>query len=226
MIQIGEVIDDMLIIGESKGSGNHRMLHCKCNICNRERFIYEYNVGVEPGTTLHSNCGKDISKKVREEEPGFYTSWRHHKERINNKLCDRYEDYGGRGLTTDYNNFIDFYDDMYNSYIEFKQTHPNERISIDRIDNNLGYVVGNLRWANYTTQARNRRNMKEFFALAPNGYVYLSNNATYMANSFALNRQKITSCLRHERYKHKEWIFRYRDECIAEPQFYIDIRCY
>lgn len=47
-----------------------------------------------------------------------------------------------------------------NGYIRFLEhigRKPTPEHSIDRIDSNLGYVPGNVRWATKTEQARNRR---------------------------------------------------------------------
>ena len=46
---------------------------------------------------------------------------------------------------------------MYDSYIEYKKTHPEEYISLDRIDNNRGYSKDNCRWTGRYEQQNNTR---------------------------------------------------------------------
>lgn len=46
------------------------------------------------------------------------------------------------------------------AFYSYMGPRPSPRHSVDRIDNNLGYIPGNVRWATYTEQARNRRNNK------------------------------------------------------------------
>ena len=95
------------------------------------------------------------------------------KSRIYNENYEHFDRYGGRGLTTDYDLFIDFYDDMYNSYLEAVKIYG-ENISLDRIDNNGNYEPNNCRFANNQVQAYNKRtnffNLEEHNRIIEKGF--------------------------------------------------------
>lgn len=75
------------------------------------------------------------------------------KQRCNNPNCNQYGDYGLRG--------IKFLFPSVRAGGEWVLTNigprPEGRYSLDRIDNNRHYEAGNLRWATYSDQARNKR---------------------------------------------------------------------
>ena len=89
------------------------------------------------------------------KHPLYYT---HHSlvARCTNPEKDSYPRYGGRGITVEpyllqLANFI--------AYIEAELgPKPGSDYTLDRVDNNKGYIRGNLRWASPKTQTRNRRN--------------------------------------------------------------------
>lgn len=194
-IEVGQIIGDMTVVREQRDVTNdRRMLLCRCNKCSREKLIYEGNLRDRPNCSSHAvACGFGLKKTT---DPHFYDIWAHMKDRIYNPNNKYYYRYGGRGLTTDYDAYVDFCDAEYSKYIYAKTMFPKKRISLDRIDNDLGYVEGNLRWVGPTTQARNSTIVKEFIAQAPNGQLYYTNNQTAFGANHGLEPKHISDCLR------------------------------
>ena len=92
----------------------------------------------------------------------LYDLWQGMKQRCYNPKNKRYSTYGARGITV-YEPWID----NYSAFKEYVLTNLGERYdagtgkrsdneSMDRIDVNKGYEPGNLRWADFTTQAINK----------------------------------------------------------------------
>ena len=81
----------------------------------------------------------------------LFNTWNSMMARCHGKNNKRYKVYGDRGIEVhqDWHNVKTFIDDMYPSYIE--------GLSIDRINNDLGYSKDNCRWVSDNIQSRNRR---------------------------------------------------------------------
>lgn len=74
------------------------------------------------------------------------------KGRCNNPKDKEYHNYGGRGIEFRLDSVLDVIND-----IGFKP-EPKHQYSIERIDTNGHYEIGNLKWATMKEQQRNRRN--------------------------------------------------------------------
>ena len=85
----------------------------------------------------------------------LYNAWSSIKQRCYNKKLKSYKNYGGRGLS--------MYKPWLNNYVLFKNwilTNLGERpegYSLDRINNDRGYMPNNLRWATKKQQVNNSR---------------------------------------------------------------------
>jgi hypothetical protein len=85
-----------------------------------------------------------------------YAAWVSMKQRCLNPNAMNYKYYGGRGITI-CQEWVDSFE-MFLAHIGYAP--EGKRISIDRIDNNGNYEVGNVRWATPYQQVMNRRNTK------------------------------------------------------------------
>jgi hypothetical protein len=84
-----------------------------------------------------------------------YEAWHAMKQRCHNPKHAAWRNYGGRGITV--------CPEWLNSFEAFYQhvgRKPSPDLSLDRINNDLGYFPGNVRWATLSQQMQNRRKWK------------------------------------------------------------------
>jgi len=81
-----------------------------------------------------------------------YSTWARMRQRCYNELNLDYESYGGRGIIVceRWHDFENFLEDM--------GKRPNNKSSIDRIDNDGNYELSNCKWSSDSEQAINKRN--------------------------------------------------------------------
>ena len=125
-------------------NGNNAIILCKCPICGQlfsmqRSHFYRGSNGCK--------CRLPVSKRL-------YSIWINIKTRCNNpnSNCSKY--YYNKGITV--------CEEWASNYKVFESwalsSGYNDSLTIDRINNTLGYCPSNCRWASYCEQNRNKNN--------------------------------------------------------------------
>jgi hypothetical protein len=138
---------------------------CKCDCGNTKSVLLN---SLKIGNSRSCGCiqreiaaklGSESSKHGQSGHKGkkgtiYYHTWAAMNQRCKNKNSPAYASYGGRGITVDpsFKDFCTFYKHLLQNLGERPQG-----FTLDRINNDLGYIPGNIRWADRKTQANNRR---------------------------------------------------------------------
>lgn len=93
-------------------------------------------------------------------ESRIYDIWRNMKARCDSSMSQSYRLYGGRGIKyqESWGEFINFKNDMYESYLTHIETHGETNTSIDGQDVNGNYTKENCNWKTNIEQSNNKRN--------------------------------------------------------------------
>ncbi len=94
---------------------------------------------------------QDQARKAHPE----YQTWKNIKQRCLKPGHRQYASYGARGINLAPEWVIDF--PAFAAYLDAAIGPRPDRCTLYRIDNDRGYIPGNLRWADTTTQLVNRR---------------------------------------------------------------------
>jgi len=206
--KVGDIIEDMRIVNIYRDNKRCLYYECECTICGRYKKIEAYSISRLPGVMSHSHC-----RGLGVEHPELYATWSHMKQRIYNPNDPRYPRYGGRGITTDYDKFEDFYNDLHESYYQHVAEYGVHNTTLDRKDNNGNYTKDNLRWATRQEQARNTSNIKLFYAFdLQTGIIYLSNNMTQFALNHNMQQTGITACIHGRLQTSAGFMFKLADD--------------
>lgn len=138
---------------------------CKIEGCQSKRISLGFCLKHYKRFSKH---GDPLFINPKHEEHGFskseeYSSWRHMRERCNNKNHKHYENYGGRGIIVckEWNKY-------FSSFLKDIGEKPFSGAEIDRKNNDGNYEPGNCRWTTRLENARNRGNIKKSIEIARN----------------------------------------------------------
>lgn len=154
-----------------------------CGCLNKEATV--------KANTVHGMCHKKV-----------YAIWSGMKERCYNPNNQAFYRYGGKGLLMEEG----FRDDFLAFYAEVGD--PPDEInswSIDRIDNDLGYVKGNMRWATWTQQARNKKKRtNNSSGVTGVGRYSRKNHEYWLAFWVGDNGKRVSKCFNINKYGNDE----------------------
>ncbi len=156
------------LLAEEFVGRNHRnnaLWKCTCD-CGEQKVLVlsELNRGaVKSCGCLARELASERTAKVaqrhghcsRDSRSSEYDAWRSMKKRCLNPSYVQWKDYGGRGIT-----ICQEWIDSFDAFLSDVGPKPEPHLSLDRIDNNGNYEASNVRWADRTTQSRNRRNYR------------------------------------------------------------------
>jgi len=157
---VGKKFNRLLVIKRVFYNGAWDFWLCICD-CGKKTIVMTSNLTHKYTATKSCGCYKI-------ENPGalkhglrnsrFYRIWYCMYARVK-KEHTQPQYYYNRGIKNEWKSFIEFKNDMYESYLDHVREFGEKQTTIDRINNDKDYCKSNCRWATLKEQANNKRNI-------------------------------------------------------------------
>lgn len=154
-------MNNLTFIEFAPKQGAHTMGRYKC-FCGNEKITkvsnVKHNYVISCGCKHKEQALKNVAlltkhgMRQRDNTRVEYRAFQGAKYRCTNPNGKGWMDYGGRGIEFRFDNVTEFI-----NHIGFK---PNPSLSLDRINNDGHYEIGNVRWATKKEQRCNQRSRK------------------------------------------------------------------
>lgn len=146
-----DIFGRLTVLGFAGIVKNHRYWWCECECGNVTRVD---GGNLKSGNSHSCRCLQYERTSIANSTHGQsktpeYRAFRKARERCESPQDKRWDCYGARG--------IEFRFDSFEEFLAHIGQRPSAKLSLDRIDVNGHYEVGNLRWATARQQAQNRR---------------------------------------------------------------------
>lgn len=153
----GKKFNRLTVIRKTDIRQNRKIMwECVCD-CGTVLLVQSSNL--RNGNTKSCGClqrEKVLNMKMKHGKSGtrLHRIWKAMKTRCSNPNFHQYRDYGGRGITV-----CEEWEQSFESFHEWAIAHGyTDELTIDRINNDLGYCPQNCRWATRKEQNLNKRN--------------------------------------------------------------------
>ena len=145
----GQVFGKLTVLKfAGKNSKGRHMWNCKCE-CGKETTVQ--GLSLKSGHTKGCGCNAMGGFKHGDSGSHFWNKWRGMRARCNNNV-----NYIHLTVDPQWNNYLNFKEDMHKSYLQHTSIHGEDDTELDRIDGEKGYMKANCRWVTNAGQARNR----------------------------------------------------------------------
>lgn len=190
---IGKIYGDIELIEYLGNWNNSRNYNCRCLKCGRIKRTQLKHLKNGLGVS-HKACGLGLKQKDKR----FYQIWCDMRKRTTNPNSSEWDNYGGRGISSEeYKFFIDFFDDMYQSYAEHKIKYGEKDTTLDRINPNGDYTKSNIRWATRIEQQNNTRDqLRTFIGISPVNEEYIFHNIKQFSLEHNLSKENVSATIR------------------------------
>lgn len=140
-------------MGEKRNNAQYWLCKCKCGT-ERQVSMYHLLSGASTSCGCYGVEQRANSRRTHGMSRSLeYGIWSSIKDRCDNPNSSRYADYGGRGISMSEGWRQDF-----EVFFRDVGQRPTTRHTIERKDNDKGYEPGNVIWATYSEQGKNKRN--------------------------------------------------------------------
>lgn len=161
----GQTFGNWYVESRATNRGIRTYWNCKCSC---EKQTKREVKGADLYHQKSTSCGCEKDKKTSERfkkhgkyKTNLYDTWCNIKQRCYNSNNPDYDDYYGGGGVYLQEEFIDDFQAFSNYVLSLQNADKHDELTIDRIDGTGSYIIGNMRWADKTIQARNQCTRKD-----------------------------------------------------------------